>query len=86
VESGLQILKSLQTVPEAAVPAAVPAAPKKKKRGIGNFVMGLLTDPETAQLSNREIVDLVKEEFPEAKTTSASVSHYRYKLGEKNEG
>ncbi len=51
-------------------------APKEPKHGVGKVAIAAILAGKT----NQEVFDLVKKEFPEAKTTMASVNWYRNKL------
>ena len=54
---------------------------KNKRPGIGKYVYHLL---ETTELTNREILEKVKEEFPEGNTTLACIVWYRSDLKRSN--
>lgn len=56
--------------------AATTKEPKEKKPGIGDAIMAAIR----AGKSNDEALAVAKAEFPDAKTTLASVNWYRNKL------
>ena len=47
---------------------------KYKVQGIGKFVKNLIT---TTKLSNKEILEKVKEQFPEAQTSMSCIAWYQ---------
>lgn len=57
-------------------PAAAPAPAKKKAGGIGGLCEKLLVEGKT----NDDILKAVKKDFPNAKTSAASIAWYRSKL------
>lgn len=62
--------------PAAPAAAAAEKTEKVKKPGIGDFAMGLIRERKT----NDEVLAAVKEQFPDASTTMASINWYRNKL------
>ncbi len=58
------------------------AAPVVKAPGIGDVAKQLIRDG----LGNKEVLDKVKEQFPDAKTTMASINWYRNNLRDTEDG
>jgi len=56
--------------------AEAPAETKEKKRGVGNAAI----DAIRAGKTNEDALKAVQAEFPDAKTTLASINWYRNKL------
>ena len=67
--------------PKAKEPAKKKAAPKEKKRGVGDAAMEAIR----AGKNNDEVLAAVKKEFPEAKTSPASINWYRNNMRGKGE-
>ena len=51
-----------------------------KKQGIGQFVVKNLKNRKFKKLSNQEIVDRVRKEFPSANTTPQNINWYKGKI------
>lgn len=80
----LKVGKSSISISSYSRPAPKPQAPKaapkktapKGKRNIGAVAMEAIQDGKT----NDEVLEAVKAEFPEAKTSNASINWYRNKM------
>jgi len=69
---------------ETAVKKEVEKKPVKgKKQGIGNYVYEILKTKEGWEFTNTEILEKVKNQFPEAKTTIACISWYRGQINKR---
>lgn len=64
-----------ETEVKAKAPKA-PKAPKEKKIGVGAIATQLIRDGDT----NEVVLEKVRTQFPDAKTTLSSINWYRNKL------